>query len=139
MTYAEIAMEKMEYQKHRQAIEIENKRRHQIRNEGKKASPDPFDNLIKKIIYDREVGNYPSVIIDKNLTQNLVDGTSDFRNYARNKYGLQQNDLTSFFSTEALRAKNVQQFESDYKKELDVVISGLEKERKRKIKIAKKS
>jgi len=28
MTYAEIAMEKMEYQKHRQAIEIENKRRH---------------------------------------------------------------------------------------------------------------
>jgi len=45
--------------------------------------------MIKKVIYDREVGNYPTEIVDKNLTQNLADGTSDFRSYARNKFGFQ--------------------------------------------------
>jgi len=50
-------------------------------------SENPFDNMIMKIIYDREVGNYPKEVVDKNLLQNLADGTSDLRNYARNKYG----------------------------------------------------
>ncbi len=95
--------------------------------------------MIKKVIYDREVGNYPTEIVDKNLTQNLADGTSDFRNYARNKFGFQQNDLTSFVLKEGVQAKNVLRFESEFKKELDSVLSGLKKDREKKMKIAKNS
>lgn len=93
--------------------------------------------MIKKVIYDREVGNYPTEVVDKNLTQNLADGTSDFRSYARNKFGFQQNDLTSFVLKEGVQAKNVLQFESEFKKELDSVLLGLKKDREKKMKLAK--
>ena len=94
--------------------------------------------MIKKVIYDREVGNYPSEVVDKTLTQNIADGTSDFRSYTRNKFGFQQKDLTSFVSAEGVQAKNVLHFESEFNAELNKVLLGLKNERKEKMKIARK-
>ena len=51
---------------------------------------------MSKIKYERDLGIFPTTLVDKSLTQNLVSSASPLRKYARNKFAFDQAALSPF-------------------------------------------